>query len=340
MSDPLSNHAPAPGEEEQVAHGPRLPGFAYPLLAVVFAGALVWSFSRILLAVSKDQATAIALLMAVNLLIGAALIAYGTRVRRRPAAFPFLVVAALVLIAGGSLAAAAFGDRGPEEGAAGGEKPKAQAVTLEAKGLKFTQTELSLNAGAQVNMTFKNDDAGTQHNFVLFNGSDPSAPVIFRGSLNTGPTTVSYSFGAPAKPGTYLFHCDVHPGPMHGTVRVETGPAPGPTQEEAKGLKFLQTKLTAGPSGGTVTIHFVNSDPGVPHNIAVFRGSDATAPLVFRGELLSGPGDTDYSFNAPPPGTYFFHCDVHPTTMTGTLTIGGGSPGGGSSPGGGGSPGG
>ena len=328
MSDPVRNEEPVAGQEEQVTHGPRLPGFAYPLLAVVFAGALVWSFSRILLAVDKDQATAIALLMSVNLLIGAALIAYGTRVRRRPAAFPFLVVAALALIAGGTVAAAAFGDRGPEEAATGGEKPKTQAVALEAKGLKFTQTELSLNEGAQIKMTFKNDDAGTQHNFALFNGADASAPVIFRGSLNTGPTTVTYTFTSPTKPGTYYFHCDVHPGPMSGTAKVEAGAPAGPTQEEAKGAKFLQTKLTAGPSGGKVTIHFVNSDPGVQHNIAVFSGTDATAPLLFRGDLVSGPATVDYTFNAPPPGTYFFHCDVHPTTMSGTLTVGGGPPGG------------
>jgi plastocyanin len=322
MSDPVRTREPVlPEDEEEPAPGPRLPGFAYPLLAVLFAGVLVWSFSRILLAVDKNQASAIALLMALNLLIGAALIAYGTRVRKRPAAFPFLVAAALVLVAGGAVSAAVFGDRGLEKGAAG-EKPKTQAVTLEAKGIKFIQTELTLTAGAEIKMTFKNEDAGTQHNFALFNGPDPSAPAIFQGSATTGPATVTYTFKAPSKPSSYYFHCDFHPGPMTGTVKVEAGGggAAGAPKEEAQGIKFLQPKLSLTPSAGKVSIHFVNSDAGTQHNIAVFRGSDATAPLLFRGGLVTGPASVDYTFNAPPPGTYFFHCDVHPT-MTGTLTL-------------------
>jgi plastocyanin len=322
MSDPVRTHEPLEsGEREEVVEsGPRFPGFAYPLIAVVFGGVLVWSFSRILLAVDKNQAAAIALLMALNLLIGAALIAYGRRVRRRPASFPVLLVAALALIAGGTVTAVAFGDHGPEK--AGGETPTTQPVALEAKGIKFVQTELTLTAGAEIKMTFKNEDAGTQHNFALFNGADASAPVIFQGAATTGPETITYTFKAPPKPGSYYFHCDFHPGPMTGTAKVVAGGGrpSGAPKEEAKGIKFLEPKLTLTPSGGNVTIHFVNSDAGTPHNIAVFDGADATAPVLFRGDLITGPASADYSFKAPPPGTYFFHCDVHPT-MTGTLTL-------------------
>jgi len=322
VSDPVRTDQQLLDEEEEAQEapeGPRLPGFAYPLLAVAFAGVLVWSFSRVLLAVDKEQATAIALLMALNLLVGAALIAYGTRVRRRPVAFPFLIMAALVVVAGGGVTAVVFGDR-PQEAA--GEGPQTQAVTLEAKDIKFTQTELTLTAGAQVRMRFQNADAGTQHNFALFNGPDASAPVIFQGSLNTGPTTVTYTFEAPSRPGDYFFHCDVHPGTMTGTAKVAAGgEAAGPVTEEAKGNTFVQTKLTAVPSGGRVTIHFVNSDAGVQHNIRVFNGQDASAPPLFTGDLVAGPATVDYTFEAPPAGTYFFHCDVHPTTMRGTLTI-------------------
>jgi plastocyanin len=324
MSDPVRTDEPALVDEERESPpGPRLPGFAYPLLAVLFGGALVWSFSRILLAVpKKDEATAIALLMALNVLIAAALIAYGTRVRRRPAAFPFLLLAALLLVAGGGVAAGVFGDRGQEQAAEA--KGPTQAVALEAKGIKFVQTELTFTEGAQIKMTFKNEDAGTQHNFALFNGPNASAPPIFQGDPTTGPASIVYAFTAPSKPGSYYFHCDFHPGTMTGTVKVVPGGGGGgggaaPT-EEAKGIKFLQPKLTVTPSGGKVAIHFVNGDAGTPHNIAVFRGANANAPVLFRGELVTGPGSADYTFTAPPPGTYFFHCDVHPT-MTGTLTL-------------------
>src|SRR5437867_10819633 len=91
-------------ETEPEPDRPRLPGVAYPLLAVVFGGILVWSFSRILLAVGKDEAVAIATLMSLNILIGSALVAYGRRVRGRPVALPFLAVAGIALVAAGVVA--------------------------------------------------------------------------------------------------------------------------------------------------------------------------------------------------------------------------------------------
>ena len=54
-------------------HRPVLPPVAYPMLGLVFGGILVFSFSRVLLAVSKTSAAAIALLMALNVLIGTGL---------------------------------------------------------------------------------------------------------------------------------------------------------------------------------------------------------------------------------------------------------------------------
>src|SRR5205823_9897940 len=122
MSDETTTTAPSRRGEDEGASGPAspardvepahggLPPILYPLLAIVFGGILVWSFSRILLSVSKRDAAAIALLMALNILIGAALVAYGPRVRRRSAAFPLLVGAGIVVIAAGSLAFT-FGDR-------------------------------------------------------------------------------------------------------------------------------------------------------------------------------------------------------------------------------------
>jgi plastocyanin len=35
----------------------------------------------------------------------------------------------------------------------------------------------------------------------------------------TGPATASYHVPA-LKPGTYYFHCDVHPTTMHGNIDV------------------------------------------------------------------------------------------------------------------------
>jgi plastocyanin len=302
----------------------RLPGVAYPLIAVILGGILVWSFSRILLAVGKDEAVAIATLMSLNILVGAALVAYGRRVRGRPVALPFLMGAAGALVAVGVVAAVAFGDRGPKTAEAAGAKT--ENVTLTASGIKFLETKLTFTAGAKISMAFDNKDAGTQHTFHLFDGKDATAPSLFASPLVKGPATATFTFTAPSKPGSYFFHCDVHPVQMTGTVTVVPGKAPpggpgGVIQLAAKGIAFSPTKLTA--SSPNVTIHFSNQDANIPHNVAVFNGPDATAPAILHGDLVTGPATTDYSFSLPGPGTYFFHCDVHPVQMTGTITLSG-----------------
>ena len=306
-----------------------LPPIAYPILAVLFGGALVWSFSRILLAVSKHAAPAIALLTALNILIGAALVAYGARVRRKPASFPLLIGAGLAVIAAGIVAASVE----KPEAAAREKGPAPQVVPLVAQGIKFLPTNLSVRSGGSVVIDFSNKDTSTPHNVALFDGKDASAPAIGHFPIITGPSSTKYTFTAP-KPGTYFFHCDVHPVQMTGTLTVTAGSAaggpPGATPTPgapggalpltANGLKFGASELDA-KSGGQITIHFVNQDQQIAHNVVVFNGNGPTAPVLFTGPPVTGPGAADYSFKAPPPGRYFFHCQFHPTTMTGTLVI-------------------
>jgi plastocyanin len=320
----LVDDRPEP-ENEEVEKEPRrgLPPIAYPVLAALFGGALVWSFSRVLLAVGKNEAVAIAILMALNILVASALIAYGSRVRRRPASFPIVVLAGAALIGVGLVANFAYGDRGPEKKEVAGGPPRSETVDVTAQNLKFDPTALTLTAAANVTINFDNKDAGTQHNIAIFKGSDATGPVVFRGSLETGVKVAKYHFRAPP-PGSYFFHCDVHPNQMSGTVTVKAagpGPAPAVPAVTAEGTAFKPTTLTLAPSGGKVTIHFDNKDQGIQHNIAIFDGTDATGTLVFRGDLIAGPATKDYTFDAPPPGKYFFHCDVHPQQMTGTITI-------------------
>ena len=74
-------------------------------------------------------------------------------------------------------------------------------------------------------------------------------------------------------------------------------------------------------AGSRVYINFINLDVGVPHNFAVYTGSEATTD-IFQGQIIIGPAKITYSFDAPvDTGTYFFRCDVHPKVMTGDFYV-------------------
>lgn len=86
----------------------------------------------------------------------------------------------------------------------------------------------------------------------------------------------------------------------------------------AKNLLFDKTSLTA--PAGKITIVLENQDPGQPHNIHFYKGTDVTGESVGMTELHVGPA-TDTLTMTLSKGVYFYQCDVHPTTMYGTLTV-------------------
>lgn len=75
---------------------------------------------------------------------------------------------------------------------------------------------------------------------------------------------------------------------------------------------FDKSQLSV-PAGAPYAIHFRNNDT-VPHNVSVIGGPPGSV-----GELFSGPGERTYFFPALNPGSYAFHCDLHPE-MRGTIT--------------------
>jgi plastocyanin len=92
----------------------------------------------------------------------------------------------------------------------------------------------------------------------------------------------------------------------------------------AKNILFDKRSLTV-PANTEITIELDNQDPGVLHNVAVYRSkSSTTNPLVPGSTSMApfaGPGTKTLSFKTPAAGTYFFRCDVHPDTMNGSFIV-------------------
>ncbi len=92
-------------------------------------------------------------------------------------------------------------------------------------------------------------------------------------------------------------------------------------QISAQGSTFDKDCLAA-PAGAASTIEFTNNDAGVPHNVDVYD-QQGGSHIGGAGptEFFPGPGTTTYTVPALDAGTYFFQCDVHPTSMFGTFVV-------------------
>jgi plastocyanin len=186
---------------------------AIPVVVMFVIASIVFFMSRVLLAVNKDASTIIAMLVALLILLGCAAVA--SRPQLAPSRLVTLLAAAGVVLVASGLVAAAVGERKVEAHAGAQEVGPTAQVT--AKALAFVEKTVKLPAGKPVVLRFKNDAAGIPHN-VAIAPDDTFAQELFKGDIVVGPISVDYTFTAPA-PGTYPFHCDVHPN-MKGTVTV------------------------------------------------------------------------------------------------------------------------
>jgi plastocyanin len=121
--------------------------------------------------------------------------------------------------AGSGQPAASGGSTGsgsPAGSGAPGQGGQAADVTVEAKGIAFTQTSWTGPAGKPFTIAFSNQDPGTPHDIELKN---PSGAVVFKGDIFSGVDTRLYQ--VPALPaGGYTFSCVVHPN-MTGTATLQ-----------------------------------------------------------------------------------------------------------------------
>jgi len=100
-----------------------------------------------------------------------------------------------------------------------------------------------------------------------------------------------------------------------------TSVAAGPEIKMIPSTKFEKTDITI-DAGKTVTITVNNTDTGVRHNFALYKTkeyADAVRDELAKTEICTAPCKQTADVNLT-AGKYFFHCDVHPSQMTGTLT--------------------
>ena len=204
----------------------------------------------------------------------------------------------------------------------------AVAIGLTIKGDKFNPSNLTVPAGSRVILTYDDQDLDP-HNFALYPSTSISN-AIFRSPVITGPVTETYTFNAPAAPGTYYFRSDPNTG-LLGIMTVTSSTVPATTSSPAgsttktitltaNNITFDTSRITV-PAGSTVMMTFINNDANIPHNFALYTDRTATG-RIFVGDFVTGVKTVTYTFTAPSaPGNYFFRCDVHPETMTGTFVV-------------------
>lgn len=298
--------------------------FAIPVGAFVGVGIFVFAFSRVLLAVPKYWSVSLAILLAAELLAIGGILAAVRRVDRNQQVLVG-ILGAIVLIGGGI--GLASGIRPIE--------PHSEPVTIIASNLAFDPTSVSLPADTEFDLVFENQDAGIPHNVSI---ASAAGETVFSGEIFNGVASKVYA--VPALPaGEYAFRCDVHPN-MTGTAvaggeggaaapvppgsgqPVASPSAGGAVSERigvvASGVAFDTDRIEL-PADTVVEVTLDNQDSGIPHNIAFYTDQSATQEIA-KGQVFTGPGKQTFTFTTPAPGSYYFHCDVHPN-MSGTLVV-------------------
>ena len=192
-----------------------------PVAMVGLALAIAISVSRILLAIPKDAAVIVALVVAVAILGACYWVA--SRPRLGSSALIALAALAATSMVGAGIAGAVAGER---EFHAHEEEP---VLRIKAENTQFDRRTVRIPARDDVIIEFENEDEAF-HNVAVYGwesrqameqalAAGQSTRPIFNGSGFAGPAERGYRFRVPP-PGTYTFLCDFHPTNMVGTLIV------------------------------------------------------------------------------------------------------------------------
>ena len=86
----------------------------------------------------------------------------------------------------------------------------------------------------------------------------------------------------------------------------------------ASGVAFDTDKLEL--KADTETTITLDNQDSVPHNLSIYEDDSAEADLYVGAEVAAG-ATADNEIPALEAGEYFFRCDLHPSSMTGTVTV-------------------
>jgi plastocyanin len=307
-----------------------------PVGALVLIVLVLFGFSRILLSLAPNAATATALVAALGILGVAGFVASRRRVTGGALGAFVGATAGIAMLAGG-IAIAVIGPPEPEVLSFPAAIAAPEGAIQEGFATPDGQPtgSFTFDVGRPIALTFTNDDPGVGHNIEIFDGPDDSATVLFNGEAITGPDETVYDV-PPMQEGEYFFICRLHPNTaMEGTITAE--PGAGAIRVVAKDTAFDKDRIEL-PADEPAMLALDNEDP-IEHNLSIYEDESASGDPLFTFEPFAGPATKTFPVEPLPAGEYYFHCDIHPV-MSGTVVVRPGPKGGGGEGGGGGGDGG
>jgi plastocyanin len=187
---------------------------------------------------------------------------------------------------------------------------QAPAVTADIVDFDFNPQELTFDAGTEVTWT----NEGARPHTVTDRGGTFDTNPIAPGARGT----VTFS-----APGRYYIFCRINPARMNGVVTVNADPDAAVTRVQATDPAREGDQLSFDPPSVSVatgsTISFANVG-GKPHTLTADDGSFDTGVVTPGAENGRFAGN-NATITLNKPGTFPFHCEVHPAAMKGTITV-------------------
>jgi cytochrome c oxidase subunit 2 len=193
---------------------------------------------------------------------------------------------------------------------------------------------MAVPLGRSVQVTLESTDV--MHGFFV------PGMLFMRNAIPGHPNVLTFT---PTRPGTYRGQCTQFCGLWHSKMTLVLEVLPQARFQAWVNLqKKAQSKAgSCSPTGSSITltaqhitwdkaciaavagqpikVTIINKDAGIAHNFAIWVDSSLKKRLFQTGNL-SGPATKTYTAPALPAGKYYFQCDVHGPSMSGTLIIG------------------